>query len=155
MKLFTSKEEEYLTKQKICAIATQQKDGELHVVPIRLHYNGKHMYVATHEKRKKIENMRDNGKVALLIGEFRSGTGSAEGVMVQGKVDMLPKGEEYLKAGEAIGLKRTGFNPKTKLWMYGPYKQFVLRISPKRKASWGINHPYRGGDQYSKTGVVD
>jgi len=153
--MFTYREDQYLRSQKLCVISTLQKDGRLHLVPIRFHYDGRNFFIPTHEKRKKIENIRNNPKVAVLVSRFHGEGGNAEGIMVQGRAELLDGGEEYLKAGDAIGIRSQGFDEKRQVFMYGPYKQLIIKVTPEAKASWGVNHPYRGSRAYGETGVID
>jgi predicted pyridoxine 5'-phosphate oxidase superfamily flavin-nucleotide-binding protein len=153
--IFTDKEEQYIRSQKVCVISTVQKDGKVHLVPIRFHYDGRSIFIPTHEKRKKIENLRSSRKVGVLVSRFHGEGGNAEGVMIQGRAELLDGGQEYLKAGDAIGIRTQGFDEKRQIYTYGPYKQLIIKVSPEAKASWGINHTYRGSRTYAETGVID
>ena len=155
MALFTAKEDEFMRKQKLCVIGTLQKDGYMHMAPIRCNFNGKNVYIPTHAKRKKIKNLKYNSKVSVMLGRYHNDQKQAEGVLVQGKAQVLKQGKEYLATGEAIGIKENGFDAKKKLYMYGPYVQYIIKVTPERKASWGVNHAYRGVVHYRKTGKID
>ena len=153
--LFTKKETAFLKKMKLCIISSIDKKGFPHSVPIRYTYDRGALYIPTHEKRKKIFNIRRNGKVAVLVTRFRSEDGKPEGLLTQGTAEILTSGEEYLRTGNKIGIGTHGFDKKTQSFTWAWYKQYIIKVKPTGKTSWGVNQPYRGSDTYKQLGVTD
>jgi nitroimidazol reductase NimA-like FMN-containing flavoprotein (pyridoxamine 5'-phosphate oxidase superfamily) len=155
LSVFTAKEDEYLKGRNLCIICTVERSGDLHAVPIRYTYNGKAIFIPTHEKRKKIDNIRSNRKVSVLVTGFRNAQNQPEGLMIKGSAEILESGKEYLEAGDKIGIREQGFDEVKRVFTWGGYRQFIIKVTPKSKASWGINHSYRGSRTYAELGMTD
>ena len=53
-----SKRDEFLKKQKILRLATLNKKGDLHIVPVWYLYSKKRIYIGTNTKTEKAKNIK-------------------------------------------------------------------------------------------------
>jgi pyridoxamine 5'-phosphate oxidase family protein len=69
---FTDEEVEYLGQAKLARIATSSKSNQPHVVPVAYEFDGKHFYFGGWNLNKslKFRNIRNNGKVALVVDDL-------------------------------------------------------------------------------------
>src|SRR5712692_8765746 len=61
---------QYLDKSEICRFATTSKDGQPHVVPVSHLYNDGHIYVAVDYGTKKLKNLRESPKAAMIVDSY-------------------------------------------------------------------------------------
>ncbi len=126
---FTPAEVAYLQSQRLGRIATVGSKGQPHVVPVGFRYNPetKTIDVGGHgfARSKKWRDAQNDPRVAIVIDDIAStNPWRARGVEVRGEAAVLTTG------GQAIG---PGFDAE------------MLRITPRRIVSWGINSETRPG----------
>ncbi len=121
MSVFTPGELDYLAGQRLGRVATTNQEGQPHVVPVGFRYNqeldtidvgGRFMGAS-----KKVRDVRATGRAAFVVDDL----GSAE--------PRHPRGIEI--RGRAIVIDADDMNPDST----------VIRIFPRRVASWGIDDP--------------
>jgi pyridoxamine 5'-phosphate oxidase family protein len=120
---FTPAEIAYLQSQRLARIATVGPNGQPHVVPLAFRYNPETgtIDVGGHDfaQRKKWRDAQKNPKVAIVVDDIASvQPWKVRGIEVRGTAEILMDG------GQAI---IPGFDPE------------MIRITPKRVVSWGIN----------------
>ena len=136
--MFSEKEVEYIKSQRIARIATaatsvsstkeeQRENRSLQpdVVPVGFDFDGEYLYVGGMNilKSTKYKNILKNNKVAIVIDDLKSiDPWDPRGVKIYGTADEVTRQGGYMEgAGHA--------NP------------IYIRISPKKKWSWGIDEP--------------
>lgn len=130
--MFSKAEIDYIEEETTCRLATPSKDAVPHVTPVIYVYDGKHFYIAIDYGERKLKNMRENRKVALVIDDtlkMRS-----RGILVQGEVEILERGADY-KYGLKLLFDRFEMYRRNP---WGEGESPILKIEPKSKASWGI-----------------
>lgn len=118
---FTRAEIEYLRGQKLGRLATVNRKGEPHVVPVGFRFNpdldtidvGGHNLAAS----KKFRDAKRDGRVAFVVDDVLP-PWQPRGVEVRGHAVVLGEG------GEEVG---PGFDAE------------VIRIHPSRIVGWGID----------------
>jgi len=132
--LFSQKEIEYLKSQRLVRIATasvsSKEEGEQgsiqpDVVPVGFDFDGEYFYVGGMNilKSTKYKNVLKNNKVAIVIDDLKSvDPWDPRGIKIYGTADVVNRQGGYMEG--------TGHsNPQ------------YIRISPKKKWSWGIEEP--------------
>ena len=133
--MFSEKEVEYIKSQRIARIATaaasvssrKEENGFLQpdVVPVGFDFDGDSFYVGGMNilKSTKYKNILKNNKVAIVIDDLKSiDPWDPRGVKIYGTADVVTRQGGYMEGtGHA--------NP------------IYIRISPKKKWSWGIDEP--------------
>jgi len=115
---FTDEEADFIAQSKLARIATSSSENQPHVVPVAFEFDGEHFYFSgwNLEKSLKFRNIKTNGKVALVIDDL---------VSVK---PWLPRGIEI--RGSAIAEDSE--------------KGTYVKVTPKRKISWGLIPARRG-----------
>ncbi|MEM3185168.1 MAG: pyridoxamine 5'-phosphate oxidase family protein [Conexivisphaerales archaeon] len=124
------KEFKFLKEHELCRLATASKDGEPHVTPVIYALDNYDIVIATDYGTKKLKNIMENPKVALVVDEFRPN----KGLMIQGRCEVLERGEEYLRLLNIL-FDRFDFYRKNP-WKEGEAP--ILRIRAEKCASWSI-----------------
>ncbi|HET7034398.1 MAG TPA: PPOX class F420-dependent oxidoreductase [Thermomicrobiaceae bacterium] len=123
MSHFTPAEISYLESQRLGRLATLGRSGELHVVPVRFHYNPRLDTIDVTGRflgqSKKYRDVQDDARAAFVVDDA-AGQGQPRGVEVRGRAEAIPTG------GDAI---TPGADPE------------FIRITPARILSWGIDGP--------------
>jgi len=120
----------FLKKHELCRLATASKGAVPQVTPVIYAVDGEDVIVAVDYGEKKLENLRENPRVALVVDEFHPN----RAVAIQGSCEILERGQEYLR------LQRLLYE-KFETYRRNPWKEGespILRIRAKRSSSWGI-----------------
>jgi pyridoxamine 5'-phosphate oxidase family protein len=132
-RLFSQKEMDYLNSQRLARIATaaaspsseESCSVQPDVVPVGYDFDGDFFYVGGMNllKSTKYKNVLHNNKVAIVIDDLKSvDPWDPRGMKIYGTADIVIRQGGYMD--------RTGHsNPQ------------YIRISPKKKWSWGIDEP--------------
>lgn len=132
-RLFSQKEMDYLNSQRLARIATasaptlseEAGSAQPDVVPVGYDFDGDCFYVGGMNllKSTKYKNVLQNNKVAIVIDDLKSvDPWDPRGMKIYGTADIVIRQGGYMD--------RTGHsNPQ------------YIRISPKKKWSWGIDEP--------------
>jgi PPOX class probable F420-dependent enzyme len=120
-------------------LATSDKSGEPHVIPICFVFDGKHFYSPIDEKPKRaapaklkrLKNIRENPNVALVIDHYDEDWRKLAYVLVFGKGRILQRGVTHRNAVKLLRKK------------YSQYRAMAIQerpmivITPGRWITWG------------------
>ncbi len=122
------KELNFLKAHELCRLATASKDARPHVVPVIYALDGENVVVAVDYKTKKLRNLRENKKAALLVDEYRPN----RGLMVEGDCEIFERGKEYLRLLQILFDKFAYYrnNP------WGEGESPILKIKPTKAVMW-------------------
>jgi pyridoxamine 5'-phosphate oxidase family protein len=129
--ILSQKEIEYLKSQRLARSATvgvsadDQRSIQPDVVPVGFDFDGNCFYVGGMNlpKSTKYRNVLKNNKVALVIDDLKSiDPWDPRGMKIYGTADIVTRKDGYMNSTEH------------------PNPQYI-RITPKRKWSWGIEEP--------------
>ena len=128
MAVLTAKELKFLKTHELCRLATASKDARPHVVPVIYAVDGENIVIAVDYKTKKLKNLRENNRVALLVDEYRPN----RGLMVEGECDIFERGKEYLRLLQILFDKFAYYrnNP------WGEGESPILKIKPTKAVVW-------------------
>lgn len=128
---FTKVEETFLQSIEEARIATSHADIP-HVKPVSFIYHDKTIFIATDYQTRTFKNVKINPKVSVAIDIYESGKHKA--VCIQGKVEVLEKGQEFLQTYKMFEKKFA--------WVRNePWKENeapFLKIITTNKTSWGL-----------------
>jgi pyridoxamine 5'-phosphate oxidase family protein len=129
--IFSQKEIEYLQSQRLARIATaavstqDNRSIQPDVVPVGFDFDGKYLYVGGMNllKSTKYRNVLKNAKVAIVIDDLKTiDPWDPRGIRINGTTDITTRQGGYMESTDH------------------PNPQYI-RITPKRKWSWGIEEP--------------
>ena len=128
MGILAPEELAFLKSHELCRLATASKDAKPHVVPVIYALDGEDIVVAVDYGTRKLGNLRENGRVALVVDEYRPN----RAVMVEGECEILERGKEYLRLLEVLfdRFERYRKNP------WGEGESPILRIRPTKAVMW-------------------
>ena len=128
---FTKSEEEFLQSREEARIATSHADIP-HVKPVSFIYHENIIFIATDYKTRTFKNVKINPRVSIVIDVYESGKHKA--VCIQGKVEILEKGQEFIQIYKIFEKKFA--------WVRNePWKENeapFLKIIASNKISWGL-----------------
>jgi pyridoxamine 5'-phosphate oxidase family protein len=129
--IFSQKEIEYLNSQRLARIATaavsthEERSVQPDVVPVGFDFDGDYFYVGGMNilKSIKYKNILKNDRVAIVIDDLKTvNPWDPRGIKIYGTADVTTSQNGYMENTDH------------------PNPQYI-RISPKRKWSWGIEEP--------------
>ena len=126
----------FLAEQKICRMATVDKDVIPHVIPMWYVILEGDIYIETTGTTKKVKNIESNRKVSLVMdaGEFLY---DYRGVMMQGKMEVVSDKPLFKRFREAYAQRYFGSNehPGYKFLTSIP-NRVLLKFIPDKFVSW-------------------
>ncbi|HLE25284.1 MAG TPA: pyridoxamine 5'-phosphate oxidase family protein [Thermodesulfobacteriota bacterium] len=132
---FKKIERDFISLQRLIRIATVDKNGTPHNVPVCHVSEGNHIYFATGKESKKIKNLEENGKVALVCDEYSEIWSYLKGVFVQGKTRVISKGPEFRKLKKMLYQKYTLYEAEAPI---EEENTVIVEIIPQNIVSWGL-----------------
>ena len=128
MAALKTREVKFLQSHELCRLATASKGGRPHVVPVIYALDGENIIIAVDYKTKKLKNLRENPKVALVVDEYRPN----RGLMVEGDCEILERGKEYLRLLQTLFDRFVLYrrNP------WGEGESPILKIRPTKVVMW-------------------
>lgn len=130
---------QFAEAQRVAHLATADRQGVPHVVPVCFAISGAWLYVAIDQKPKsgdprrlkRLRNMIENPAVSVVIDRYDEDWTRLGWVMVRGKVEILTVGPEKAGAHSLLRVR------------YPQYREMVLEELPviavrmERVTSWG------------------
>ena len=119
---------EFLKAHEVCRLATASNDAKPHVVPVIYVLDGENVVVAIDYQTKKLKNLRQNKKVALVVDDYRPN----HAVMVVGECEIQERGKEYLRQLQVL-------LDRFETYRKNPWKEGespILKIKPAKAVSW-------------------
>src|SRR3954451_8355955 len=137
---FSSQQVAFLTAQRAGRLATADRAGQPHVVPVCYVCDGRSIYIALDEKPKRvpverlkrIRNLLENGQVALVVDRYDDDWSRLAYVLVQGRAELIAPGN----------VEHTAALPPLR-GRYPQYRHMALEtqpmiaIRPSSITSWG------------------
>ena len=132
MNKFNLKEIEFLNTLEEARIATSHNDIP-HVKPVSFIKIDESIVIATDYNTRTYSNIKSNQNVGIVIDVYKSGEHKA--ICIQGKVEIIEKGDEFKKFYDI-------FYKKFQWVRKEPWKENeapFLKIIPNTKISWGLD----------------
>jgi nitroimidazol reductase NimA-like FMN-containing flavoprotein (pyridoxamine 5'-phosphate oxidase superfamily) len=128
MAVLKQKELNFLKAHELCRLATASKEARPHVVPVIYALDEENIVIAIDYGTKKLKNMKENKRVALLVDEYRPN----RGLMVEGDCEIEERGKEYLRLLQILFGKFEYYrrNP------WGEGESPILKIKPTKAVMW-------------------
>jgi PPOX class probable F420-dependent enzyme len=128
-----------LRSARTAHLATADRGGQPHVIPICFAFDGKRFFSPIDEKPKRsaptklkrLKNIAENPNVALVIDHYEEDWRKLAYVLISGKARILLSGKSHRRAVQLLRRK------------YPQYRRMVIEtrpmivITPKRIVRWG------------------
>ena len=134
----TSRASRLIRSARTAHLATSDKSGLPHVIPICFVYDGKHFYSpidekpkrATPTKLKRLKNIRENPKVSLVIDRYDEDWRKLAYLLIFGRARVIDRGTAHRQAVRRLRRKYPQY-----LWMAINRRPMIV-ITPIRSTSW-------------------
>ena len=124
-----------ISLQRVLRIATVDKNGMPHNVPVCHVMEGNHIYFATGKESKKIKNLEENGEVALVCDEYSEIWSYLKGVFIQVKTRVISQGQEFRKVRKLFYQKYPQYESEFPI---EEGNTVIVEIIPQNIVSWGL-----------------
>jgi PPOX class probable F420-dependent enzyme len=129
----------FLAAWRVAPLATADRSGAPHVVPVCFVIAGDSAYITVDEKPKRnaaaplkrIRNIRENPAVAMVVDRYDEDWSRLGWVMLRGRAEILESGEEH---SHAQALLRSRY-PQLGAMRIEPLPVIAIRI--ERAIGWG------------------
>jgi len=128
MGVLTPGQLKFLKGHEVCRLATASKDAKPHVVPVIYAMDGENVVIAIDYGTKKLRNLRENGKVALVADDFHPN----HAVMVEGECELFERGKEYLRLLQILFDRFETYRKHP----WGEGESPILKVRPTKAVSW-------------------
>ncbi len=128
MGLLTPKQLKFLKKHEVCRLATASKDARPHVVPVIYALDGDDVVIAVDYGTKKLRNLRENNRVALVVDEYHPN----HAVMVEGECEVFERGKEYVRLLQVLFDRFEAYRRHP----WGEGESPILKIRPTKAVMW-------------------
>ena len=130
-----SKQTEFLKKQKILHLATVDKTGTPHIVPVWYMYSAKKIYVGTNTNSQKAKNVKLYKKVSFCV-DIGINAPDIFGVMGRGNAKLIKDDTTVSKLAKKILLRYfKSLNNKSAKEILDD-TDCIIEIMPKKYSVW-------------------
>ena len=130
-----SKRDEFLKKQKILRLATLDKKGNPHVVPVWYLFSSKKLYIGTNSKTEKAKNVKNNSKVSFCV-DVGINSPDIFGVMGQGVGKLIIEKNEVARMEKIILLRYFNTLDDKSAKELLEETDCIIEITPKEYSVW-------------------
>ena len=130
-----SKQTEFLKKQKILHLATVDKTGTPHIVPVWYMYSAKKIYIGTNTKTEKAKNIKTRKKVSFCV-DVGVNSPSIFGVMGQGTAKLIKDTDAVSRLAKKILLRYFKDLKNKSAQEILDDTDCIIEIMPKKYAVW-------------------
>ena len=130
-----SKRTEFLKKQKILHLATVDKTGTPHIIPVWYMYSINKIYIGTNTKTEKAKNIKTHKKVSFCV-DVGVNSPSIFGVMGQGTAKLIKDTNTVSRLAKKILLRYFKDLKNKSAQEILDDTDCIIEIMPKKYAVW-------------------
>jgi len=87
---------DFLEKPLIARVATADRSGQPHVVPVWYGWDGKNLWISSFSNTRKVTDLMENLMIAVSI-DISGVTGETKAVIFEGKAQLVREPSKFLK----------------------------------------------------------
>jgi PPOX class probable F420-dependent enzyme len=136
--MLSDRERQFLSGRKVGHLATADRGGAPHVVPVCFAIEGDALYITIDEKPKRagaplkrLRNIAENPAVAVVVDRYDDDWTRLGWVMLRGRAEILTGGDEHARAQALL----RGRYPQLNDMQIGSLPVIAVRL--ERVTSWG------------------
>ena len=136
--MLSDRERRFLNRRKVAHLATADRRGAPHVVPVCFAIEGGALYITIDEKPKRpdvplkrLRNIAENPAVAVVVDRYDDDWTRLGWVMLRGRADILTDGAEHARAQDLL----RGRYPQLNDMRIASLPVIAVRL--ERVTSWG------------------
>ena len=129
----------FLAEPRIARMATANKDGQPHVVPVWYAWDGNTLWISAYTDTRKVKDLQENPLISVAIDEV-SLEGKTQAVILEGKAVLLYEPAELLKRqftwiySRYVGADHV-LEPTYQDWINDPLNA-LIKLTPTRIYTW-------------------
>ncbi len=127
---FRDSEVRFLERNELCRLATLDRDGSPHLVPVCYIFRDGFFYIVSDLDTAKVRNIKNDKRVAVLVDQYQPN----KAVLIRGEAEIITHGEEFKQISEAF-FKKFAWARRDP-WDEGEVA--LIRVKPVKKISWGL-----------------
>src|SRR6516165_2538722 len=140
--LSDSRVQDFLKLARLAHLATADAQGTPHNIPLCYWFDGDSRFYfvvdqkpkrATGTGIKRMRNIAENSRVALVVDEYEEDWSSLAYVLVHGEAMVVEEPDEYLMALRSLRDKYPQYRPM----LLNPDHNPIVRIEVRRAHAWG------------------
>ena len=136
--MLSERERLFLSRRKVGHLATADRRGAPHVVPVCFAIEGDALYITVDEKPKRadvplkrLRNIAENPAVAVVVDRYDDDWTRLGWVMLRGRAEILSDGAEHARAQDVLRARYPQLNDMR----IGSLPVIAVRV--ERVTSWG------------------
>ena len=130
-----SEQDKFLRKQKILHLASVDKNGMPHIIPVWYLYSGKKIYIGTNTKTRKAKNVKSHKKVSFCV-DVGVNAPNIFGVMGKGNAKLITNKKKVSTLAKRILLRYFKTLNKKSAKEILDDTDCVIEITPKEYSIW-------------------
>ena len=135
----TKEQQRFIRSARVAHLATADREGQPHVIPICFAFDGEELYSPIDEKPKKrlplllkrIKNIRENPHVSVVVDRYDDDWRRLAYVLITGRAKVLVKGQRHHRAVLLLRRKYPQYRHMA------IHQRPMIQIKPTRVSSWG------------------
>jgi PPOX class probable F420-dependent enzyme len=136
--MLSDHERRFLSRRKVAHLATADRHGAPHVVPVCFAVEGDALYITIDEKPKRadlplkrLRNIAENPAVAVVVDHYDDDWTRLGWVMLRGRADVLTGGAEHARAQDLLRARYPQLNDMQIVSLP------VIAVRLERVTGWG------------------
>lgn len=125
-----------IAHERVCRVATAGSDGRPHLVPVVHVLAGDKIYFGSGDDGRKVQNLRENPRIAITIDLYSEDWSQLRGVMVQGTVRIIERGPRFKQARARLYAKYPQYPKEAAL---SPSDSAIVEVTPTHVFTWGLD----------------
>lgn len=125
-----------IAHERVCRVATAGSDGRPHLVPVVHVLAGDKIYFGSGDDGRKVQNLRENPRIAITIDLYSEDWSQLRGVMVQGTVRIIERGPRFKQARARLYAKYPQYPKAAAL---SPSDSAIVEVTPTHVFTWGLD----------------
>jgi nitroimidazol reductase NimA-like FMN-containing flavoprotein (pyridoxamine 5'-phosphate oxidase superfamily) len=130
-----SERDKFLRKQKILHLASVDKNGMPHIIPVWYLYSGKKIYIGTNTKTQKAKNVKSHKKISFCV-DVGVNAPNIFGVMGKGNAKLITNKKKVSTLAKRILLRYFKTLNKKSAKKILDDTDCVIEITPKEYSIW-------------------
>ena len=129
----------FLSEPLIARLATADKKGQPHVVPVWFAWDGSALWVSAFSSTRKVRDLEENPLISVAIDETRP-DGTTLAVILEGRAELLRGPADFLRRqftwiyARYVGEDRV-HEAKYQKWIDDP-ENTLIKLSPTKVFTW-------------------
>jgi len=127
---------DFIAHERVCRLATSGAAAMPHVVPVCHVLHRGRIYIGSADTGRKVENIRENPQVTVVVDVYSDHWPTLRGVMVQGRARLIERGPHFRGIRDLLYAKYPQYPREAAL---SPSDSVLVEVTPTRVFSWGLD----------------